>query len=148
MTTSEDLSLFYKFPLDDQVALLGDPDGRLSPPLVRRLSHSAGSVRSHAIFTSNPSSDTGFVLSDRFKETLTAVCSHLDQWWECLDPEVRDHFIRHRSSGIDGHYKGAVMCAGDGRPDGLIIGVVQDKKTGQFRLPPPIDAYVELQARL
>ena len=73
------------------------------------------------MFTSNPSSDTGFVLSDRFVKRLIDIRNHLDRWWETLDPEVRDYFIQHRDSEMDPHYKGAVMCAGDGKLDGLDV---------------------------
>ena len=98
------------------------------------------------MFTSNPSSDTGFVLSDRFVKRLIDIRNHLDRWWETLDPEVRDYFIQHRDSEMDPHYKGAVMCAGDGKLDGLIVAVVDNPKNGEFVLPSPVRAYVELQA--
>jgi hypothetical protein len=81
MTTNEDLSLFCTFPIDDQVALLMNPTGRLSPRLVQRLSHPAGGVRSDAMFTSNPASgDVGFVLSDHFIKRLNDIRRHLDNW--------------------------------------------------------------------
>jgi hypothetical protein len=146
--TNDALAVYYTFPMKLKVDLLDNPHGRVPADLIPRLSQVPGtSAVSQAVWLSNPPRDPGFRLAGELPDQLEHARIHLDNWWETLDPEVRDHFIENRDSEIDGHFKGAVMCAGDGKPDGLIVAVVQDEKTGGFRLPPMVDVYVELKAR-
>jgi hypothetical protein len=57
--------------------------------------------------------------------------------------------MEHRNSELIGeNYRAAIMRAGDDKPDGLIVAVVQDEKTKVFGLPPLIRAYVELKSNL
>ncbi len=62
-------------------------------------------------------------------------------------PEVQNYLIENRDGELDADYKAAVMDAGDGNLDGLIVAVVQDNNTEKFRLPPIVDVYVEMKAR-
>ena len=102
---------------------------------------------SQAIWLSNPPRDTEFTLHGELPDKLETIRIHLDQWWSNLDPEVQAYLNENRDGELDGDYKGAVMRAGDGEADGLIVAVVQDNKTGRFRLPPIVDVYVEMHAR-
>jgi hypothetical protein len=145
--TNDALAVYHSLPMDVKVVLLKKPHGTVPAQLVPRLSELPGTTAAQTIWVSNPPSDTGFTLHGELPDRLDSIRAHLGQWWSTLDPEVQNYLIENRDSELDGHYKGAVMCAGDGSPDGLIVAVVQDEKTGQFRLPPIVDVYVELKAR-
>ena len=143
--THDALAVYSSLPMDLKVVLLRKPHGTVPAQLVPRLSQLPGTAAAQAIWLSNPPSDTGFTLHGELPDKLDSIRAHLDQWWSNLDPEVQDYLIKNRDCELDGHYKGAIMCAGDGRPDGLIVAVVQDNKTGRFRLPPIVDVYVEMK---
>jgi hypothetical protein len=122
-------------------------NGAVPAQLVPRLSELPGTTAAQTIWLSNPPSDTGFTLHGELPDRLDSVRAHLNQWWSNLDPDVQNYLIENRDSELDSHYKGAVMAAGDGKPEGLIVAVVQDDKTGRCRLPTMVDVYVEMKAR-
>lgn len=148
--TDDVLAVYRSLPMDVKVTLLERPHGAVPKELVPRLSRLAGTgVAGPAVWLSNPPSRNsgGFTLHGELPDRREVIRELLDHWWSTLDSEVKDHLVGNRNGEVDGHYKGAVMCAGDGRPDGLIVAVVQDDKTGRFRLPALVDVYVEMRAR-
>lgn len=146
--SDEALSVYCDLPMDVKVALVERPHGTVPAALVPKLNKLPSTFAAMTVWTSNPpSSSDAFTLHGELPDRLERIREHLDQWWSNLDTEVQGYLIENRKGELDGHYKGAVMCAGDGRPDGLIVLVVQDENTGRFRLPPIIDVYVELKAR-
>jgi hypothetical protein len=140
------LDVYFNLAMEDKVRLLKNPHGRLSPGLVQRLSRFPGTVAGEAVFTSNEPKGTGFRLSPSLAGQLDHIEGYLDEWWTGLDPEDQDHLIEHRAEQLAAEYAPVVLAAGDGKPEGLIVAVVRDNKTGRFRLPPMIRVYVELQA--
>ncbi|GAY14187.1 hypothetical protein [Mycobacterium sp. shizuoka-1] len=148
--TDNVLDVYRSLPMDVKVTLLERPHGAVPKELVPRLSRLSGtSLAGPAIWLSNPpgSDPGGFTLHGELPDRLEVIRALLDHWWSTLDAEVRDHLVENRNGELDGQYKDAVMCVGDGKPGGLIVAVVQDNKTGRFRLPAIVDVYAEMKAR-
>jgi hypothetical protein len=145
--TADVLTVYYSLPMELKVALLKKPHGTVPAELVPRLSELPGTAAAQTIWLSNSPSDAAFTLHGELPDRLDNIRVLLDLWWSNLDFKVQNHLIENRDSELDSHYKGAIMHAGDGKPDGLIVAVVQDQNTGRFRLPPPVGIYLELKAR-
>lgn len=148
--SDEALAVYCDLPMNVQVTLLERPHGPVPGELVPKLSRIPSTYAAMTTFMANPShpdSDSAFTLHGELPDRLERIRERLDQWWSTLDTEVQDHLVANRHSDIDGHYKGAVMSAGDGTADGLIVAVVQDNQTEKFRLPAIVAAYVEMVSR-
>ena len=144
------LSVYCDLPMDLKVALLEKPHGTVPAGLVPRLSKLPSTFAAMTTFFSNaslPDSDSAFTLHGDLPDKLEGIREHLDHWWSNLDADVQQYLIQNRNNELDGAYKAAVMSAGDGKPEGLIVAVVQDTNSGAFRLPPIIDVYVEMIGR-
>lgn len=141
----EALDLYLNLPMADQVRLLKNPHGRLSPGLVQRLSRFPATVTGEAVFTSNEPRGTGFRLTPSLAEKLDQIDGALEEWWADLEPEDRDHLIEHRAADLDADYAQLVLAAGDGQPGGLVVEIARDS-AGRFRLPAMVDVFVEAKA--
>ncbi|ADT97177.1 hypothetical protein [Mycolicibacterium gilvum] len=132
--SDEALSIYCDLPMD----------------VVPRMSELPSTFAAMTTFISNaalPDGDSAFTLHGDLPDRLEAIRERLDHWWSSLDTEAQQYLIQNRNNELDGTHKAAVMSAGDGRAEGLVVSVVQDTNTGAFRLPPVVDVYVEMVSR-
>ncbi|SEH75038.1 hypothetical protein SAMN04489835_3630 [Mycolicibacterium rutilum] len=146
--TEDALSVYRSLTsMDVKVALMVSPHGPVPAQLVPKLSQLRGTAAVQSTWPSNRQPNEPFTLQGELPDRLERIRQHLDQWWSKVGPEVQNYLIENRDGELDADYKAAVMDAGDGNLDGLIVAVVQDNNTEKFRLPPIVDVYVEMKAR-
>jgi hypothetical protein len=133
---------------DERVALLTNPFGPLPAPLAERLIHRPGISMTYWEGSSDPRQWT---LSAVAARRLAAAGAQLQDWWQRLTDEQRQHITDHRGGELDAEYAAIVQDASNNPitdPDSLVVVVVRDVNNGhRFRLPAIVHAFVEMMAR-
>lgn len=140
------LSWFYSLPPGDQAELLGNPHRDVNGPLAVKLASRPGLYTPH--FTPPESDGLVWRISPDAARRLSAIRRQLDAWWVNVTTEQKAYITENRSGQLAQAYAEIVHGAGrdplaDG-PDAYLVVLVSDTRTGQFRLPAMVRAYVDM----
>ncbi|WP_131814020.1 hypothetical protein [Mycolicibacterium fortuitum] len=144
-----DLSWFYNLlGPDDQAQLLRNPYAALPSRLVERLS--IGFNNGPGVFRYAGDGKVGSpLLSIKAADNLDAIRLQLDEWWQRVSADQQSYIVAHRDGELDGAYREVVQAASldpiTHAPHGHLVVTVADSRTGRFRLPTMIRAYVGLK---
>lgn len=145
--TDDDNSLawFHRLSMNDKVHLLRDPYGALPARLIDQLLARPGVV---GTYWASQISSTRWILATAEAAKLADQRDQLEWWWTNLSDDDRTYLIDHRDEEFPSNYASLVRNASstDANP-ALVVVMVTDNRTGQFRLPLMVDVFVELQAR-
>lgn len=143
---STDFNWFLALTPDERVALWQDPYRDCNGPLAVKLAQGKGP----GVYGSG-TGETRWKLSPDVAAELSAIRRQLDQWWGEVEADQKAaYIIENRAGELDSDYRSVVQAASldpiTDVPHGHLVVIVSDNKTGRFRLPSMIRAYVDMRA--
>ena len=141
-----DFKWFFALTADERAALWRDPYGDCNGDLAVKLARATnGEPGVAGAVPTSPNEPVHWKLSPEVATQLSAIRRELDAWWKTVPDDDKAYIIENRAGELESRY-GPLIRKASSDPHVYVPVTVSDNRTGRFRLPSMVRAYVDMMA--